>query len=115
MNQVRLDLGRNIEGSGPEAHIPKDAFEDHKELFVLSPETVELLGHQRQIAFHGQEWMLSDGMPPQQAVIHREQYELHSAASAAILAGMATAASGAEVIPFPVTISASEQFAQMAA
>lgn len=77
MNQVRLGPDRQVEDSSS-----------------------VLIAHERQIEFHGQEWMLSKDMPPTQALMHREQYTKHAAAYDALVT-MTTTGAGAEIIPFP--------------
>jgi hypothetical protein len=99
MNVVRLGPNRQVEGSNVAEAITEEVLEDRKDIFVFSPETTLLMAHERQIEFHAQEWMLGENMPVEQALMHREQYKVHSAAYDA-LAAMGTAG-GAEIIPFP--------------
>jgi hypothetical protein len=114
MNVVRLGPNHQIEGSGAAEAISEEVLADRKDIFVFSPETTMLMSHERQIEFHAQEWMLSKDMPPEQALMHREQYQVHSAAYDA-LAAMSTQAAGAEIIDFPSAYGGQPQQEQVAA
>jgi hypothetical protein len=121
MNVIRLTPDLKFESSDPEAEpapvVSLDEVRAKKGLYVFSPETAEsmgrtLLAHGRQKEFHQQE-MLSKGMPRPQALMHRDQYALHSHAYEALTNTM-FAVAGAEVVPV-VTDSAERPLEQMVA
>src|SRR5579884_687776 len=79
-------------------------------MFVPSPTGVRIRHLQRQIEFHGREWMLgkfSEGgkrvpLLPMQALIHRERYESTSQSLRELreLGAQASEGAGVELLPF---------------
>lgn len=105
MNVVMLNAGRNHLEGDPSARVPTDVARLPGDPMYLTAESEGLKRqHERLVAFHGKQWMLGVEdrtgipMPPEQAIYHRERYEQHSEALAALRAGVVGGC--AKVIPF---------------